>query len=248
MNVQSIQIKPVGSFEMAETAAVNTLPANMRNDPYNYVHYPSAWAWHDRHGFIPKLSEITHKAGANGVAEKVINGKVVGVDVNLAWAGSMQKGGMIVRPDDARLGKWRGFLKKTPCDGGGFRYSFVGSTYTRLPNNTVNIGEVGEPYADFLAHLRDNGLVHPIDEAAARMLIEQERSLLDKTIERAGGSNHPVHLKRATEIEAKIARMTAELDRIRATLVEAASPEATVAASDDASVPMPEITIGKAAR
>lgn len=239
MQVSSIQIKPSGSFEMSEAKAVDTLPASLRNDPFNFVHYPSSWAWSALYGFVPKLCEITHKAGANGVAEKVVGGKVVGVDVNLAWAGSMQKGGLILNPSDPRLGKWMGFLKKTPCDGGGFRYSFVGAGYVRLANNTVNISEVGEPYQEFLAYLRDNGLVHPIDEQAVRLLIEQARDSLDKTIQRAGGSNHPVHLARASELQAQIAAMTEAYDKLKAAMVVDAGPGAEVATTGDADVAMP---------
>ena len=241
MQIQAIQIKPSGTFEMAEQTSVTTLPANLRNEPFNFVHYPASWRWDAKRGFLPALGEITHKAACNGVAEKILNGRVVGVDVNLAWAGSMHKGGIIINPSDPRLGKWRGFLKKTPCDGGGFRYSFVGTTYLRLANGTVNIGEVGDSYADFLAYLRDNGLVHAVDEGAARMLIEQARNLLEKTIQRAGGSNHPVHLRRADEIEEEIAAMTAGLEALRANMIADAGPDGEVSATGDADVEMPVV-------
>lgn len=226
-------------YAPADSKQEQGLPAEWRSHPYVFVHYPTGWVWDDELGdFLPSLSRIMQTNGVNGIGD---DGKM-----NRALGGSMEKGGTIIDPRNARLGEWTNYLVRYPVVGGGYHYAFVGTEFEVLPGGRASVIEAGESYRRFLAHLVEANIVDPIPSMVVNRLIEVERTGLERLIRVAQSNPH-----RAPEVEAKrarIARMEAWRNPAAATSTEdepakAKGPRRTKLAPPE-TAPAPDLVTG----
>ena len=178
-------------YRVAAAREEDALPAQFRNDPFVFVHYATAWEYHDVAGFLPNLSAIVATPGVNGV----------GKDRNMARAigGSVAKGGIVIATDDRRLGLWTDYVVSYPVRGGGKHFCFRGIGYDILPGGRVlTVDDPGQD-VEFRKHLRDAGLVHPLGRAAYNVVIEIEKRGLERLEKRVNANPHltdKLHAKR----------------------------------------------------
>ena len=154
------------------------LPAALACDRYDYVHYPMGWQYNAKCGFIPALSQPPHTPGVNGVAAREGNdgaGRKLPPDATRLLAGCVGKGGTVISPTDNRLGKYRGFLRRSRCANGAWFYHFIGTKVAVWgPGDSQHSIEPSPDWVPFLAFLRDQGIVDPISEPAYRRLEEAQ--------------------------------------------------------------------------
>ena len=195
------------------------LPAEMANHPFIYAHAPHAWEYDSERGFLPSLSEITSKPGINGVGD---DGKIARV---IGWFHD-EKGGILIEPTDDRLGPWKHYVASFPCQGGRKHYCFRDCGFVVLPRGRVIVEDHSAEMRDFRQHIRDSGIVAPMDPVVFDLLMEREgRGLRRLEIEVAGNRRLP------EAVVAKRARMDA-MRAAWAKMTAAPPPEAAPAPPD----------------
>jgi hypothetical protein len=211
MAQRTITLQGGTPYKVTAAREEDALPAQFRNDPFVFVHYATAWEYHDTAGFLPSLSAIVATPGVNGV----------GKDRNMSRAigGSVAKGGIVIATDDRRLGEYVDYIVTYSVRGGGKHYCFRGISYDILPGGRVlTVDDPGQDLA-FRAHLRDAGLVHPLGRAAYNIVLEIERRGLERLEKRVNANPHL-----AQKLEAKRARVAA-IEAAWAKLSEAPAQE-----------------------
>lgn len=145
------------------------LPASLACPQYDLVHYPLDWSWDDTDGFLPNLGQLAHAPGVNGVRDmgKDRNGAQIPPDATAARAGTMRKGGLLIRPDDQRLGEYKNFLRRLPCKGGGYFYFFI-DTQVQVwgPGDGQHRVTPSPKWNPFRRFLRDGGIIGQISDVA----------------------------------------------------------------------------------
>lgn len=174
------------------------LPYSMGNHPWHYVHFAASWEWHDGLGaFLPQLGTLSRQPGVNGVDQ---NGDPTDAIGNLT-----ARGGMVVQPNDPRLGKFAGYLVAYQCEGGRKHYAHRGTSYALRPGSRTPIVVPAPDYDAFRAHLTTvPGLIHPLDEHTIGAILEREESALarmERDFARDGNDY------RREKVEAKRARL-----------------------------------------
>lgn len=198
-------------------AVAQLLPADMANYAFTHVHYPGGWVYDDELGFLPELSEITARPGVNGVP---ING-----NTNLAMAGAIGKGGMIVNPTDPRLGDYRNYMARFKCVGGRHRYGLAQDEYVLLPGGEAKQEDTSAYKRGLLVHLRDNGMVHPLESPVYRKLLDIEERACRRLAERSAANPFFTDALKARQLRlAKMKQAWADL-RAKLTPVGTAAPE-----------------------
>lgn len=159
------------------------LPASMANYPFRYVHYPHGWEWTLEHGFLPTLCSLVHRPGVNGVGTNGTgrNAKIV---PDKAHAAATRNGGRIVEPNDPRLGEYRDYLTFFPTENGGRHFCFMASEATVLSNGMLRMHDCSAEWDAFRAHVRDSGIIEPMEEVVYNDLMELERGRLDRITRR----------------------------------------------------------------
>ena len=172
------------------------LPAKYANYRFLFVHYPKGWGFNEADGFMPELSEIVAMPGANGIGDDGKLSKAIG--------GSVQKGGVIINPQDGRLGEWVNYVASYPCRNGRKHYCFKSVEFDILSDGDVKQRDTSKDYRRFLAHIRDGGFIAPMSEAVYNGLLEVEGRGLERCIKAASNNPH-----RAPQVEAKQKRIEA---------------------------------------
>lgn len=211
---KSIRLRKPSAVHQESTQVESTgLPSGWANDPFVYVHLPNGWAYDETHGFLPVPAEIILKPGVNGTGEDRSASK--------AKAGFLEKGGEIISYTDPRLGKWKNYVGKWPVRSAvpgtphGWRYAFRSCGFDVLANNAVRPVEAPEDWAEFRKHLRDSGIVPPMDEAVYMGILDREEKQLSRAIKAA--TENP-HLGEAvTRRKDRIAKMKAAWEAYCAT-------------------------------
>tara|TARA_R100000655_G_scaffold67064_2_gene105462 strand:- start:494 stop:1180 length:687 start_codon:yes stop_codon:yes gene_type:complete len=178
------------------------LPVSAKNRPglkFVYIHYPQAWIFDLKRGFIPRLSKIYAKPGVNGVDR---NG-----DMTVTLAHVERKGGTVVQPKDVRLGEYKDYVHFYKTRTGGKWYVDFCQKAVVLPNDQIvwNDSELEEPMRDFAKHVLDCGIVKPILKEVYMQMAEAERAKLDNLY---GRLDRNPHLKvKVDECEERIIAM-----------------------------------------
>lgn len=190
LNLGREQATPHRPAERVDTSA---LPAKMRNYPFFYVCYPTGWEFLPDRGFVPVLNEVTQRPGVNGVDEHG--------DPSKAVAGSMKKGGVIIRAEDPRLGPWQGYLMSYPCQKGR-HYCFMAAEFAVLPGGRVSEKDYSAELLDFRVYLRDHRIVEPMHVSVYQLLLEREQKGLERLRKEASQQR-----RRPEDVAAKEARI-----------------------------------------
>lgn len=172
------------------------LPAKYANHQFFYVCYPTGWEFSLQHGFLPVLNEVSLTPGLNGVP---LNG-----DSSRAVAGSLAKGGTVIRDNDPALRDWQNYLVSYPCQGGGKHYCFKAAEYSVLPGGRVRETDYSEALTAFRLHLRDSGLVPPMHPSVYLLLLDVEHKGLERLRKEAAALR-----RRPEDVAAKEARIAA---------------------------------------
>ena len=196
MSATAIHLDRPQPWEAAADVDERRLPGKYANDRFIFVHYPTAWEFDDVRGFLPTLSQIVAKPGANGVTQ---DGRM-----NKALAGSIEKGGNPIQPEDARLGPWRKHVASYPTATGRKHWCFFTMRYDILPGGRVMLRANPESFADFRMYLRDHGVVAPMEESVYEMLLAMEQKGYERASNRGAEKPHLADLavKRKARIEA----------------------------------------------
>lgn len=199
----AVEIRPKGeTYRPAESVAETKLPPEFRNHPFIFVHYPTAWEWDaESKRFLPSLSQIVLRPGVNGVGDDLSPRRAIG--------GSVAKGGVVVRPEDSRLGEWQNFVTRYPVrtptgKGEAWHYCFRSQEFAVLPNGQAAVIEGSEDFRRFRAHLLDAKIIDEPGAVMVRAVVEVERRGLERKVREARDNPH-----RASEVEAKRERLAA---------------------------------------
>lgn len=171
------------------------------NAPFTLVHYPGAWEWDDTLlDFLPCLSEVSHRPGVNGIGD---DGKPT-----RALGGAVGKGGTLIPPGDARLGKWRNYVTRYATTNGKYYYCFAGTTFAILPGGQARPVDGSTNYRAFRQHLVKSGILAPIDPISYNALEDATARRIARISNRMQG--------RHTELEeATRDALVAQLKRMR---------------------------------
>jgi hypothetical protein len=202
---QRRSIRPTGEkYLPAEQVEETILPAQYRNEPFVFVHYPGCWEWdREQKRMIPTLSAITGMRGVNGVGE---DGKI-----HRALGSSVEKGGTPILPNDQRLGEWMGFITRYKAAGdpgqpNGWCYVFRSATFEILPGGRANPVDGSKEFREFRRYLLDHGIVPPIPVAVFNELRANADKALDGAIRVAQDNPH-----RAAKVDER-RQVLAEMD------------------------------------
>lgn len=169
-----------------QTAGDNRLPRPPRPMyPFFLAHYFQGWSFYEektadgeyRSEFLPQLSEAKHQPGVNGVADP----PEVGMPPSTAGmvAGILAKGGTIIRPDDARLGEFRGFIQFYECRGGEKAFCYRWQTPKVMANGVLRWDTDEAKHRNFLRHCRDHALVNPMTAEAWEAIEARQVQLIE---------------------------------------------------------------------
>lgn len=182
-------IRPKGeAYKPAEQVEETILPAEFRNEPFVYIHYPGSWEWDGKaKRMIPTLSQIVQMRGVNGVGE---DGKI-----HRALGASVEKGGVAILPNDQRLGPWQNFItrykaKGDPGQPNGWCYCFRSATFEIRPGGRADPISGADEFREFRIYLLDHGIVPPISAAVFNELRGMAAKALDRAIAKAQDNPH----------------------------------------------------------
>lgn len=189
------------------------LPTDMRNYAFAAVYWPMSWEWLRGEGFFPCLGEITAHPGVNGTGEKGSDGW--NGNINAPAAGIASKGGLVIRPDDSRLGQFRNYIRKFPVrgtNGKGAHYCYSFVEYAVLPNGRARAIVDDKAWNAFRSHLVSSGIVPPMPAEAFADLIDRKEKALERLKRKAAGSDH--WNGTIQQAEADIQQMKADWDAL----------------------------------
>lgn len=144
--------------EVASVQQNEGLPLLRGQNPgmkFLYCVYPRGWSFHPSFGFLPDLKKLTAKPGCNGVSD---NG-----DLTRTIAGVNSKGGVVLDPNDPRLGDYQGYVQYYSTQCGRRWYVDFCQEATVLPSGEIlwtiseDLGE--DPWNSFRLQVRDSGIV-----------------------------------------------------------------------------------------
>ena len=193
-------------------------PRDKQTWKFVYVHYPKAWTYHLEHGFLPTIKKVKARPGLNGVKK---DGSMA-----LTLARVTEMGGTVLDPKDERLGEYQDYVCFYPIRGSSSKYydDFNASAVV-LPSDEViwNTSEQRETWHEFLAFVRDSGMIRPLLREVYIAMVERERNKRDSLIGRVDRNPHLT--KRLADCEAKLEGMAKAWDAHNAELVKDAKPK-----------------------
>jgi hypothetical protein len=159
-------------------------PRDKQTFKFVYAHYPKAWIFNEKRGFLPNIKKIKARPGLNGVRKDG--------SMSLTLARVVEMGGTVLDPKDERLGQYMDYVCFYPIRGGGKYYVDFNAEATVLPNNEViwNKSEQAETWADFQLFLRDSGIITPLLREVYVGLVEKERNKRDTLYQRLDRNPH----------------------------------------------------------
>lgn len=189
-----------------------------------YVHYALGWQFDDAAGFLPVLNAIKGIAAVNGVREDPKNPK--NLIMGRALGSAMEKGGIVLYPEDARLGPYQHYVARYDTESGGSYYVAWCEEATVIPGGRViwNSTEAGAEFTKFRAYLRDNGLVHDLIHPHYLALLEREINLAESLEDRSAAT--PALSSRAKKQRERVEAMRKAWDAYEAKLAEKVQPRA----------------------
>ena len=169
------------------------LPASRAFKPaaaFHLGHYPQSWEWHEDHGFLPNLVPLSAIAGVNGnVRANGPHAKAGPVNMNGFISGFTAKGGTYIEPTDHRLSEHEHgaqFINYHTTwydvNNGTRHYCMPWEQATVLPTGRVIWNEeIGTGmWRTFRAHLRDSGIVDPIEHVVVLAMLDALTERLDR--------------------------------------------------------------------
>lgn len=196
-------ITPKGETYRPQEASTDKelLPAAFTNYPFVFVHYNNGWGWDATvKRMLPELSEIVMRPGVNGIGDDLKPTRALG--------GSLSKGGVIIQPNDPRLGEWRDYVTRyktaaaKPGEPTRWHYCFRSVSYEILGNGEAGIIEAPDDYRAFRAYCLDKGIVPPISRPEVSKRLDMERRGLARLVKQARGN-----AALQPEVDAKRARI-----------------------------------------
>lgn len=174
-------------------------PRTRQTFKFVYVHYPKSWTFDRELGFLPAVKKIEARPGLNGCKR---NGSLA-----LTLARVQEQGGTVLDPKDERLGEYMDYVHFYPLRGGGKYYVDFNQEAVVLPNDEViwNTDEQREQWAQFMAYLRDSGMIRPLIKEVYISLIERQRKRIHSLYGRL--DRNPHLKKRLEDAEADLAGM-----------------------------------------
>tara|TARA_R100000655_G_scaffold11918_5_gene27940 strand:- start:1887 stop:2579 length:693 start_codon:yes stop_codon:yes gene_type:complete len=170
-------------------------PRHKRTYKFVYVHFPKAWTFDTKHGFLPNLKKIKARPGLNGVKK---DGSMA-----LTLARVSEMGGTAVDPKDERLGDFQDYVCYYPIRGSTDKYYVDwNQSAVVLPSDEIiwNNSEQQETWKDFLLHVRDSGIIAPLLREVYVGIVEREKNKLNSLIGRVDRNPHlATRLKRCEE-------------------------------------------------
>ena len=163
------------------------------------MHYPKSWTFDRELGFLPRVKKIKARPGLNGCKR---NGSLA-----LTLARVTEQGGTIIEPKDERLGKYMDYVHFYPLRGGGKYYVDFNAEAVVLPNDEViwNTSEQREQWSEFMAFLRDSGIIRPLIKEVYISMVERQRKKIHSLFGRLDRNPHLA--KRLQDAEADLAAM-----------------------------------------
>jgi hypothetical protein len=175
-------------------------PRTKQTFKFVYVHYPKSWTFDSQLGFLPAVKKIEARPGLNGCKP---NGSLA-----LTLARVTENGGTIIDPKDERLGeKYMDYVHFYPLRNGGKYYVDFNAEAVVLPNDEViwNTIEQREQWFEFMAYLRDSGILRPMIKEVYISLRERQRKKINSLYGRV--DRNPHLRKRLENAEADLAAM-----------------------------------------
>lgn len=174
----------------SESGGSNLLPnlPEFRRSPFFLVHYPWSWEHHPEHGFIPTITRLQVVAGVNGTR----GDKGQKPNPRLAVAGTVEKGGILFKSGDPRLGKWKDYMFSLKVDRGtaqpGKHFIWMGEQVEKLANGRaepVDSSHAEGGWWEFVIYMRDeSGAIPGMPGATFNTLRNRQEQRVTNMIER----------------------------------------------------------------
>lgn len=205
------------------------------DEPFMFVYYSTSWMYHDEHGFLPQLSRISFKAGCNGVAGR----KGQAPDPSGALVGATRKGGVLLSPDNPRLGRWGRYVVSYETNLGnrsGKHFCWKFDEFQRVGARDAAQSDTSDAWWAFLLFLRDDsGLIPlPPEHSVSRIIsIQEDRvdRMGNKIISSGGDTGKNAAYKAAA---AKLEAMREAAARLFRRDIESKAPRATIGGAQEA--------------
>lgn len=195
------------AYRPTETDMSKLLPQREANEPFVFVHYPAGWVHDDAEGWIPKPAKLIAKPGVNGIGRDRKIGPALPM-VN-------EKGGIVISSTDSRLGEWVDYVVSYECLGGGKAYACKWQVVTMLGGGMVHWDKTPAPWLAFRRHLRDSGIVPPMERAFLSRAVAQIEERIGRMVAR--GSEKLGAAENLAAAQAKRDKMIEDYERQFAT-------------------------------
>lgn len=208
MRTLNISAESGERYIQSEAKEENALP--MQRDwvtsRWVFVHFPRCWEWTEADGFIPTLRQIIAKAGANGA-------KVEG-DITPGMAVAIAKGGVVIHPEDRRLGKvHQHYVRRHKIKGGGYHYAFHSESFRRLGKGLAKGNEAAAKPAmlDFRRIIRDR-IIEPMDPMVWAEIEDRQQKRVERALVKAKGNSADARVSEAADKLAAMRESWAEYE------------------------------------
>jgi len=203
------------------------LPLSFRaKRPHHFGHWPARWEHTKTHGFLPALSELLAVPGVNGARRENIHSLVGPINMSAVIAGFTSSGGVYINPNDGRLGPFRHYDTHYYEKVNGERHHVMPwQRATILGTGRViwNEAESVKRLRDFKAHLRDAGIVPPMQELVRDDMVIKLTERRERIVERAGAAvDTRYYQDKLDTIDKKIEAINEEWKAYSASINEAA--------------------------
>jgi hypothetical protein len=206
--VSTTRIKPV-TIQPHQVVADETIPPGPEvraNAAFTVVHYHD-WDFDEVVGeWLPRLNEVRHAPGCNGVTEN--KGRA---NPAAALTGAVAKGGIIITGQDRRLGEYQNYLAAHKVRGGGlfFVYSWV-EIALLMGGKAAKIVPNPERMRGFRRHLYESGIVPlmPREVLDTKIAVLESRLAKQRSMFNAGKITKDSFELKQSEIEALVVRYT----------------------------------------
>lgn len=198
----------------AHTAA-HTLPASSpevaaHRELFFFAAHPDKWDFREAKGdvpaaFLPLVRRIPISAGVEGVGANMSPSRLRGKH--------LERGKILIDPNDPKLGPWQDYIAMYPVDDGGSAYVFVGCVPSIRSGGKVRWTPAPD-WDDFRAHLVTEGIVPPPDDDVMGDLIRIQAKIVGRIRQKCvEGKRSEEELKAAEE---KLSAMKALLREYQA--------------------------------
>ena len=177
-----------------------------RNEKFILTHSDSQW-FHTTAGWLPQLSEVPLKPGANG-----ITGMDHKRDPSAFLGAMMRSGGVVINPRDPRLGPYKNYVRSYPCKGGA-KYYVLPWMRPEVLNNRVSWITDSKGHYGFLQYLVDQGLIEDMKPIALRRALEVQEKRIENLERRVATPTGGVLLHRLEAAKAKRDAMIVDYER-----------------------------------